>query len=117
MKKLSRATYEMVRCLFAPEQQETAAGIVALRCGDNLPFLENQNEEGLEPVRFAVLKLSRGNLRELEWWVGIAQHDWRDVVRAAGFSSGGTAHRQWAAEVYRARASAEPRTSTWPNET
>lgn len=108
MKKLSRATVEIINRLFAPEQQARVGRLLAEECGDNLPFLESQDEHGLEPIRFAVLKLSRGNLLEMEWWVSLAKADWRDVIRAAGFAGSPTAHREWAADVYHGRTSTTP---------
>ncbi len=67
-------------------------------CGNNLPFFEDADEYGLERVRFAVIKLSRGNIKKLEEWVQAAQLDWRDVLMAAGFGKSITAHQRWSAK-------------------
>ena len=49
----------------------------------------------LERVRFAVLKISNGDIGELREAVRHAQIDWRDVLVAAGFGER-LAHREWA---------------------
>jgi hypothetical protein len=39
----------------------------------------------MERVRFAVLKLSGGDLEKLRKAIKLAQTDWRDLLMAAGF--------------------------------
>jgi len=110
MRKLSPATCQLVLQAFPAQDQAEVAQILANRCADNLPFLENQDEYGLEPVRFAVVKLSRGSFADLKWWANLAQVDWRGVLTAAGFSGSSTAHQAWASATYGI-------TSTKPSET
>jgi hypothetical protein len=50
---------------------------------------------GIERIRFAALKLCRGDLSALQRAVGLAKKDWRDVLVAAGFESDVAAHRSW----------------------
>lgn len=95
MSKLSEATQEKIRQLFPPEQHEETARLLRDECGNNLPLCEHWDEYGLERVRFAALKLSRGNLPELYHWVNLAKVDWRDVLMAAGFAHSVTAHKEW----------------------
>ena len=57
MLKLSKATKERLEKVFGPELRREAARILTEECGNNLPFCENQDEFGMERIRFAVLKL------------------------------------------------------------
>lgn len=58
-------------------------------------FCEESDEVQLERVRFAALKLSKGDLRELKKAVKLAQTDWRDLLMAAGFGNDVNAHKKW----------------------
>jgi hypothetical protein len=87
--------------MFATEQQAEVGRILVQECGTNLPFLEKADETALERVRFAVLKLSNGNISELRRAVALAKSDWRDALMAAGFGYSETEHKQWAQEVQR----------------
>ena len=93
--KLSAATWDKVRKLFAPAEQQAVGDLLINSCGTNLPFCENSDERALERIRFAVLKLSDGDLSQLQRWVDEAQVDWRDVLMAAGFGHSLSAHTQW----------------------
>src|SRR5580704_7032158 len=59
--------------------------LLSHQCGENLPFCEKSDEFQLERVRFAALKVSKGDLRELQKAVKLAHTDWRDLLMAAGF--------------------------------
>ena len=48
-----------------------------------------------ERVRFAVLKLSGGDLAALQRQLDEAKIDWRDTLMAAGFGHDTAAHKQW----------------------
>ena len=100
MRKLSLATCQLILQVFSPQDQAEVAHILAYDCADNLTFLENQDELGLEPVRFALLKLSRGTIAEFKWWANMARVDWRDLLTAAGFAGSPTAHQEWASTTY-----------------
>jgi hypothetical protein len=95
MLKLSKATEERLKKVFKPELQAEAARILVEECGNNLPFCESQDEKGMERVRFAVLKLSGGDLEKLKSWVKDAQKDWRDVLMDAGFGESLSSHERW----------------------
>lgn len=64
-------------------------------CGDNLPLSGAATPVGLERIRFAVLKLSGGDLNELQRAIDLAKADWRDVLVAAGFGSDPNVHKTW----------------------
>ena len=69
--------------------------ILVEECGNNLPFLHNTDEAGMDRFRFAALKLSGGDLDKLRDAVRLAKTDWRDLLAAAGFANDVTAHRSW----------------------
>jgi len=92
---LSAATVDHIEALFPLELQEQVRELLSRQCGSNLPFCENSDEFQLERVRFAALKLSQGDLRELQKAVKLAQTDWRDVLMAAGFAHDLNAHEKW----------------------
>ena len=100
MRKLSPATCQLILRIFSLQEQAEVAQILANDCADTLPFMEHQNEYGLERVRFAVLKLSRGSIAEFKWWVTMAKVDWLDLLAAAGFAGSPTAHQEWAKATY-----------------
>ena len=93
--KLSPATEERLARVFPPELRQEAARLLKEECGNNLPFCESMDEVRMERIRFAVLKLSAGDLEKLKVWVKDAQHDWRDVLMDAGFGEDIKAHERW----------------------
>jgi hypothetical protein len=95
MLKLSKATEQRIERVFKPELRPEAARILTEECGNNLPFCEKQDEVGMERRRFAVLKLSGGDLEKLKEWVKDAQTDWRNTLMDAGFGDSLTAHERW----------------------
>jgi hypothetical protein len=93
---LSDKTWAVVQKMYPDQEQEEVAKILAEQCGNNLPFCDTFNKTGLERVRFAVLKLSKGNIEKLRNAVGEAQTDWRDTFMAAGFAQSLFEHIRWA---------------------
>ena len=69
------------------------------QCGQNLPFCENGTPESLERLRFAVLKISGGQLEIFNKAIAIAKQDWRDLLMWAGFGHGVKAHEAWAEQL------------------
>lgn len=99
MVPLSPETEERLRAVFAPGLWAEAARLLVEECGDNLPFCERATPESAERIRYAVLKLSRGDLAECRRVVREAQIDWRDVLMAAGFGEDVSAHLNWRPEI------------------
>lgn len=95
MLRLSEPTTARVRALFSPEDLGRAIRLLEEDCGANLPFCESATPESAERIRFAALKLSRGDLGELRSIVEHARIDWRDVLVWAGFGDDVEAHRRW----------------------
>src|SRR5689334_19796825 len=93
--ELSEGTQTRVERLFAASDQTTVVDILVHQCGNNLPFAEAGTPTSLERIRFAVLKLSEGDLTKLLSAVHRAQIDWRDVLVWAGFGNDTRAHLGW----------------------
>jgi hypothetical protein len=99
MEELTPKTVQLVERLFPPEHREEVCELLARECGDNLPLTGPPTPgAGHERIRFAVLKLSEGNLTKLHEIVNHAKIDWRDVLVWAGFGNSLTAHEEWARE-------------------
>ena len=81
--------------LFSRSDHAEAATLLVEDCADNLPLWPEGTPDGLERIRFAVLKLSEGNLEELLEAICLAQVDWRDALISAGFGDDTRAHETW----------------------
>lgn len=95
MVPLSPGTWARVEMLFAPQWRDSARALLERECADNLPSCERMDMFGLERVRFAVLKLSDGNLEKLRREIEEAKKDWRDSLMAADFGLELKAYEQW----------------------
>src|SRR5260221_7197580 len=96
MAHVSEATREVIRRLFDETVQEQVNQVLESEVGVNLPFTETWTVVQFERVRFAVLKLSGGDVGKLRDAVEVAQKDWRDVLVGSGFGHSLEAHRHWA---------------------
>ncbi len=92
---LSAETRSRLEALFPQAEHEIVAQLLAERCGDGLPLTGGADENFWNRVRFAVLKLSAGDLPKLRQAIDQANCDWRDTLMAAGFGHSVTAHQQW----------------------
>ena len=97
--RLSPLTRQLVEITFSSQDASEASHWLEQECGDNLPFCANQNEYEMERLRFAAIKLSKGDLHELLEAIDQARMDWRDLLMAAGFGYDVNAHNEWAKEV------------------
>jgi hypothetical protein len=95
MVPLSPPTKQRLVALFRPSEQGPATVLLEERCGSHLPFIEAATPERLERVRFAVLKLSQGDLEQMREYVHLAETDWRDLLVDAGFADDPEAHLRW----------------------
>jgi len=99
--QLSENTLRLVRHIFTAENYAAVIAALETRCGSGLPLWVSTTPEGLERIRFAVLKVSSGSLPQFERALAIANTDWRDVLVAAGFGNGLQAHINWLDEQVR----------------
>jgi hypothetical protein len=97
MTPLTPAVVQKIEALFPPEGREAAGRMIAERCGADLPLSAHMGPDasGFDRIRFAVLKLSRGDLERLRREIEGAHCDWRDTLMAAGFGEDIHAHLQW----------------------
>ncbi|HEX5220804.1 MAG TPA: hypothetical protein VFZ59_14640 [Verrucomicrobiae bacterium] len=95
MVPLSPDTWARVEMLFVPKRRDAARALLEVECADNLPSRERMDSLGLERVRFAVLKLSGGDLEQLRREVEQAKRDWCDTLMAADFGHDVKAHEHW----------------------
>jgi len=92
---LSPGTVTRIRALFPESERAYVAQALVHRCGDNLPLMHPGFVSLVERIRFAVLKLSAGDVAALERHLDAAVRDWRDVLLAAGFGVDVGAHLHW----------------------
>ena len=95
MIELSEETKSRIVLLFGDSEQRVAADILRNACGDNIAGVETAYTDLAERIRFAVLKLSKGNWAVLAQQVQGAGVDFRDVLVAAGFGESLEAHLEW----------------------
>jgi len=81
---LSPNAAKAVEKLFSAEQRQEVVRLLTEKCANNLPNCKDQDEYGLEDLRFQVLKLSGGNIDKLHDAIRMANEDWRDVMLSAG---------------------------------
>jgi hypothetical protein len=96
--RLSSETEWRVTFLFPPDRREQVRALLQEECGNNLPFCQNFDESEMDRIRFSVLKLSDGDLNQLQKAIGLANTDWRDLLVAAGFANDIKLHYSWLPE-------------------
>lgn len=97
--KLSPHTMQLVEKFFSPKQVAEATQWLEEECGNNIPSCDHHDEYQMERIRFAVLKLSQGNINKLLKAIDEARMDWRDLFMAADFGYDVNAHEKWAKEI------------------
>jgi hypothetical protein len=95
---LSNETQQRIRLLFPLAEQDLVAELLLEECGNNLPGLEALDAAQIDRFRFAVLKISGGDLGKLDEALRLAKVDWRDLLMDAGFDEDVTAHEHWLAD-------------------
>ena len=89
--ELSAGLRQRIAMMFAPDEIDLVTSLLTDECGPKLtryPVL-------LDRIRYAVLKLSGGDLAELRKAIRIAQQDWRNALVWAGFGQSLNAHEEW----------------------
>jgi hypothetical protein len=93
--ELTPQTKKVIAHFFPPSKASAVEQLLVDECGGNLPLYLPSTPEGLERVRFAVLKISSGNEDKLLEVISLARRDWRDVLVWAGFANDIEAHNKW----------------------
>ena len=91
---LTDATVERIARSFPPQDHDLVSILLIEECGDNLTT-HPDFVELIERIRFAVLKLSCGDLNALGRAIDLAKLDWRDALVAADFANDLNAHKSW----------------------
>src|SRR5262249_15160361 len=95
MVPLSSLTQVRVSELFRASDVKAATELLEAECGDNLPLVNDVTPRGLERIRFAVLRMSQGDIARMKSACARAKRDWRDILMAAGFGQDAGAHLSW----------------------
>jgi hypothetical protein len=88
---LTDGTVHRIAKMFPLTDRDLVSALLIEECGDNLAT----DPATIERIRFAVLKLSGGDLNVLQRAIDQAKSDWRDVLVVAGFGNDVTAHHSW----------------------
>jgi hypothetical protein len=88
---LTTGIRQRIAILFKPNDIELVSSLLTDECGPNT----TEYLELLERIRFAVLKLSHGDLNALQQAIDLAKLDWRDALVSAGFGDDIKAHESW----------------------
>jgi hypothetical protein len=89
--ELSEGTQQRIKSLFAEEDRFVVSSWLKMLVTE----LESDRSAGLERICFAVLKLSQGQLPQLQRAIDLAKQDWRDALVAADFANDIKAHLSW----------------------
>jgi hypothetical protein len=95
---LSPETEKRVELLFPPTEWDRVRLILVEECGENLPLSKGKGDAFFERIRFAVLKLSGGEIAKLDKAIRLAKLDWRDLLVASEFAEDPQAHHSWLAD-------------------
>jgi len=96
---ITPAVKSKIEKVFSHDNWEKAVLLIRYNCGNTLPLMGSNQPEEYDRIRFAVIKLSKGNLDVLEKVIGQSHSDWRDVLVGAGFGYDCQAHLHWAPET------------------
>ncbi len=94
---LSKDVKQKIAVVFKELDRPKASELIRRRCGTSLPMMKTVEIEDFDRIRFAVIKLSRGNVGKLEELIDQANVDWRDILVDAGFADDEKAHLAWEA--------------------
>ena len=94
---LSSETIRRLEQVFAVHLRAEATVLLTRDCGSNLPLGKMDTAAGLERIRFAALKFSKGTIAGLVEAIYLAQADWRDLLVAAEFADDVNVHLRWLA--------------------
>ena len=92
---LTEAVRDKIAMVFDTNSQPEACDLIQKHCGFSLPCMQTIDPDDYDRIRFAVIKLSEGDLGVLREQIGEAHIDWRDVLNAAGFAGDVEAHLRW----------------------
>ncbi|MBL8215271.1 MAG: hypothetical protein JNK87_31415 [Bryobacterales bacterium] len=92
--KLQPETLRRLHRLFPQEYRQEAEQLLFNRCG-RVNIDSAVSAADVERIRTAALKVSNGKIGALLQAIQLAQVDYRDLLRSAGFSQDAEAHLTW----------------------
>ena len=92
---LSQRTSRIAEILLQDSDRSRITSRLITETAENIPMWHDFTPEGMERIRFAVLKLIVQNPKNENIAFNHAQMDWRDIFMAAGFAESATEHESW----------------------
>lgn len=92
---LSERTTLLIEALFEGSFRQRIISALVNEVGDTIPFCEQETPEGMDRIRFAVIKLIDEDWKNIDYAVKEAQIDWRDLLLAAEFGYSVDEHNRW----------------------
>lgn len=99
MIEITLRTKLVIAALFPENVRSFVKSELETYSSTNVPGCSHWTGIQLERIWFAVLKLSNGNLSQLESSVKLANSDFRDLLMAASFGHELEAHNKWYKEL------------------
>ena len=82
---LSELTEQLIQKIFPPEERMEVRQLLINHCGNNVYAHEHKDKYELEGLRFAVLKVSKGEMKSLRRAIKTLDQDFRDIYAESGF--------------------------------
>jgi len=92
---LSSRVQKLIAVLFSEPERSRIAERLETEASENIPFHEDATPEGMDRVRFAILKRIKQSRKNEASAFEDAKCDWRDLYVSAGFANSATAHDSW----------------------
>jgi len=99
IEELTDMTQKLVDLIFTKSEKQLITDILLNECGSNLPLCESWNYKQFERIRFAVIKLSEGQIDKFQYAVKLANMDWRDLLVVVGFAVDINSSNEWAKKI------------------
>ena len=92
---LSLRTSNLLTKCVTEEQRAMVEDLLVSDVSENVPWHHDDSPEGMERIRFAIIKLTLCNELNLPMAVDQAKRDWRDLLVMAGFADDINEHLDW----------------------
>ena len=96
---LSTRTNAVADVLFDEPMRSHVKRTLLDSVSENIPFCDDETPEGMDRIRFSIMKLTDENSDNFAMAVELAQTDWRDLFMAAGFGHDANEHNNWFAGI------------------
>ena len=89
-----RTTILLESCIPVDARDEITAMLIA-EVSENIPWNAGSTSEDMERIRFAIIKLTLENRKNLTVAIDQAQRDWRNLLMMADFADDIHEHLNW----------------------